>query len=167
MSLTFKKFDNKELNVSIDTHIDGKEVWIKSHDVALALGYKRPDKAIINHIKDDEKRKVQQNVESQNGRVVKTMVTLINEPGLYRLIFSSKLKSADKFKTWVFSEVLPSIRKYGHYRMFNNPNTLTFKIEDEYDLHTKVVQFIRRFYPDTLMTAGLGENQDTKDKRIK
>ena len=41
------------------------------------------------------------------------------------------------------------------------------KIEDEYDLHTKVIQFIRRFYPETLMTAGLGENQDTKDKRIK
>ena len=54
--------------------------------------------------------------------------------------------------------------------MFNNPNTLTFKIEDEYDLHTKVVQFIRRFYPDILMVAalaGLGENQDTKQKRIK
>ena len=51
--------------------------------------------------------------------------------------------------------------------MFNNPNTLAFKIEDEYDLHTKVVQFIWRFYPEILMTAGLGENQDTKHKRIK
>ena len=51
--------------------------------------------------------------------------------------------------------------------MFNNPKSLAFKIEDEYDLHTKVVQFIRRFYPEILMTAGLGENQDTKDKRIK
>ena len=51
--------------------------------------------------------------------------------------------------------------------MFNNPNSLAFKIEDEYDLHAKVVQFIRRLYPEILMTAGLGENQDTKDKRIK
>ena len=51
--------------------------------------------------------------------------------------------------------------------MFNNPNTLAFKIEDEYDLYTKVVQFIRRLYPEILMKAGLGENQDTKDKRIK
>ena len=51
--------------------------------------------------------------------------------------------------------------------MFNNPNALAFKTEDEYDLHTKVVQFIRRFYAEILMTAGLGENQDTKDKRIK
>ena len=99
--------------------------------------------------------------------MVKTVVTLINEPGLYGLIFFSKLESAEKFKTWVFSKVLPSIRKYGHYRMFNNPNTLAFKIEDEYDLHTKVVQFIRQFYPEILMTAGLEENEDTKDKRIK
>ena len=95
------------------------------------------------------------------------MVTLINEPGLYGLIFSSQLEIADKFKTRVFSEMLPSIAKYGYYRMFNNPNTLTFKIEDEYNLHAKVVHFIRRFYPDILMTAGLGENQDTKDKRVK
>jgi len=50
--------------------------------------------------------------------------------------------------------------------MFNNPNTLAFKIEDEYDLHTKVVQYIRRFYPELLMIAGLGENQDTSIKRI-
>ena len=57
--------------------------------------------------------------------------------------------------------------KYGHYGMFNNPKSLAFKTEDEYDLHTKVVQFIRRFYPEILMTAGVGENQDTKDKRIK
>ena len=51
--------------------------------------------------------------------------------------------------------------------MLNNPNTLTFKIEDEYGLHTKVVRFIRRFYQEILMTAGIGENQDTKDKCIK
>ena len=71
------------------------------------------------------------------------------------------------FQDWAFSEVLPSIRKYEYYRMFNNPNTLTFKIEDEYDLHTKVVQFIRRFYPEILMTAEPEENQGTKQKRIK
>ena len=49
----------------------------------------------------------------------------------------------------------------------NNPNTLAFKIENEHDLHTEMVQFIRRFYLEILMTAVLGENQDTKDKRIK
>ena len=95
------------------------------------------------------------------------MVTLINEPSLYGLMSSSKLESAEKLKTWVFSKVLPLIRKYGYYRTFNNTNTLAFKLEDEYDLYTKVVIFIRRFYPEILNTAGLGKNQDTKDKHIK
>ena len=82
------------------------------------------------------------------------------------MVFGSKLDTVKTFQDWVFSEVLPSIRKYGYYRMFNNPNTLTFKIEDEYDLHTKVVQYIRRFYPNVIITPGLGENQDTSSKRI-
>ena len=50
--------------------------------------------------------------------------------------------------------------------MLKKSNTLAFKIEDGYDLHTKVVQFIRQFHPE-ILTAGLGENQDTKDKHIK
>ena len=50
--------------------------------------------------------------------------------------------------------------------MFNNPNSLTFKIENEYDLHTKVVAYIRRFYSNAIITAGLGELQDTPNKRI-
>ena len=90
MSLTLKKFENKELNVSIDTHIDGKEIWFKGIDVANVLGYKQLGKAIIDHIKENERRKVQQKAHFQNGNVVKTMVTLIKEPGLYRLIFILK-----------------------------------------------------------------------------
>ena len=64
--------------------------------------------------------------------------TFTSEPGLYGLILRSKLDAAKVFQKWVFSEVLPSIRKYGHYRMFNNLKSLAFKIQDEYDLHTKV-----------------------------
>ena len=120
MSITFKKFDNKELKVSIDTHLDGKEIWFKGIDVAKSLGYKQPGRAIIDHTKENERRNIQQKA-LQNGKVVKTMVTLINESGIDRLIFSSKLESAERFKTWVFSDVLPSIRKYGHYRMFDKP----------------------------------------------
>ena len=52
---------------------------------------------------------------------------------------------------------MPSIRKYGQYRLFNSPNNLVFKIESETDLHTKVVGYIRRFYPNALLIAGLGE----------
>ena len=81
----------------------------------------------------------------------------MNESGLYSLIFRSKLKESKKFKRWVTKDVLSSIRKHGFYCVGNQ-----FKIENEFDLHIKVTQYIRRFYCD----AGLGELQDTSSKRI-
>ena len=71
-------------------------------------------------------------------------------------MLSSKLELAKKFKHWVTSKVLPTIRKYGYYKLVDNPNNHMFKIENETDLHCKVVQYIRR----------LCENQDTVSKRI-
>ena len=133
------------------------------------LGYSNTTQAIIDHVDVDDKLKF------ENIKGVPKQDTLINsqphaiyikEPGLYSLIFSSKLESAKKFKKWVCVDVLPSIRKHGYYKMFDNPNTLCFKIEDEYDLHTKVVDYIYRFYPNFLLIAGLGELQDTNKKRI-
>ena len=90
----------------------------------------------------------------------------INESGYYSLILSSKLKSVKKFKCWVTSQVLPSIRKYGYCKLFDNPNNHMFKIENEFDLHTKVVEYIRRFDPKGTLVATLGENQDISCKRI-
>ena len=55
---------------------------------------------------------------------------------------------------------------YGHYRLFNNPYDHVFKIQDERDLHYKVVDFIKHRYPDAITIGGLGENQDTVTKRI-
>ena len=92
--------------------------------------------------------------------------TFINESGFYSLLLSSKLETAKKFKHWVTSLVLPSIRKYGYYKMFDNPNNKMFKIENETDLHYKVVQLIRNYYPDSILVAGLGENQETEEKRL-
>ena len=93
----------------------------------------------------------------------------INESGLYSLILRSKLESAKVFKRWVTKDVLPSIRKTGRYdycidHKYNN--TLTFKIENEMDLHVKVVSFLKKRYPHSLFTVTLGENQDTVHKRI-
>ena len=93
----------------------------------------------------------------------------INESGLYSLIFGSRLESAKVFKRWVTKDVLPSIRKTGRYdycidHKYNN--RLTFKIENEMDLHVKVVSFLKKRYPHTLFTVTLGENQDTVHKRI-
>ena len=95
-----------------------------------------------------------------------SMCAYINESGFYSLVLSSKLETAKKFKRWITSQVLPSIRKYGFYKMFDNPNNKMFKIENETDLHYKVVQLIRNYYPDSILVAGLGENQDTEEKRL-
>ena len=94
----------------------------------------------------------------------------MNESGLYSLIFGSKLESAKAFKRWVTKDVLPSIRKTGRYsyddmnHKYNN--TLTFKIENETDLHVKVVSLLKKSYPHSLFNVTLGENQDTVHKRI-
>ena len=93
----------------------------------------------------------------------------LNESGLYSLIFGSKLESAKVFKRWVTKDVLTSIRKTGRYdycidHKYNN--TLTFKIENEMDLHVKIISFFKKRYPHSLFTVTLGENQDTVHKRI-
>ena len=93
----------------------------------------------------------------------------MNESGLYSLIFGSKLESAKAFKRWVTKGVLPSIRKTGRYdycidHKYNN--TLTFEIENEMDLHVKVISFLKKRYPHSLFTVTLGENQDNVHKRI-
>ena len=97
----------------------------------------------------------------------------MNESGLYRLIFGSKLESAKTFKRWVTKDVSPSIQKTGRYdycinhkyNKYNN-NTLTFKIENETDLHVKAISFLKKRYPHSLFTVTLGENQDTVHKII-
>ena len=95
-----------------------------------------------------------------------SMCTYINESGFYSLVLSSKLETAKKFKRWITSEVLPSIRKYGQYKLFDIPWNKMIMISNERDLHYKVVNLIRNYYPDSILVAGLGENQDTEDKRL-
>lgn len=85
------------------------EAWFVGKDVASILEYKNPQKAIRDHV-DKEDRTVNE-MFTVNG----TSPILINESGLYSLIFSSKLPSAKKFKHWVTSEVLPEIRRKGYY----------------------------------------------------
>lgn len=91
------------------------EVWFVGKDVAASLGYgegKSLANAIARHVSDDDKGVTE--MVTPGG---KQNVTIINESGLYSLIFGSKLESAKKFKKWVTSEVLPSIRKTGSYQM--------------------------------------------------
>ena len=92
----------------------------------------------------------------------------INESGLYSLILRSDMDKAKEFKRWVTKEVLPSIRKTGRYKYNHKPfKMLTFNIQTEFDLHKKVVNFIRNHYPKALLNATLGENQINSDMRLR
>ena len=76
------------------------------------------------------------------------------------------MDEAKKFKRWITKDVLPSIRKTGQYN--HKPfKMLTFNIQTEYDLHKKVVNFIKNYYPKALLIASLGENQITSNMRWK
>ena len=86
------------------------EPWFVGKDVAQALGYSNPRDALAKHV-DGQDRGVA-NCDTPSGE---QQMTIINESGLYSLIFSSKLESAMRFKRWVTSEVLPAIRKTGSY----------------------------------------------------
>ena len=87
-----------------------------------ALGYERATKAIQDHVDVDDKDEIP--IQDSIGRMQKTPI--INESGLYALIFGSKLESAKRFKHWVTSEVLPAIRKTGSYQ---KPMTTDQKIQ--------------------------------------
>ena len=110
-------FENPEFGQVRTVEIDGTP-WLVGKDVAVALGYKNPGKAIIAHVDEEDKRleMLPQGADSQNGNVSPSSKTaLINESGLYSLILSSKMPKAKAFKHWVTSEVLPAIREHGAY----------------------------------------------------
>ena len=108
-------FTNPEFGQVRTVEIDGTP-WLVGKDVAVALGYKNPGKAIIAHVDDEDKRLEMLPQDSQSGNLSPTSKTaLINESGLYSLVLSSKLPKAKAFKRWVTSEVLPALRKNGVY----------------------------------------------------
>lgn len=109
------------------------EPWFVGKDVSEILGYLEPNKAITRHTDEDDR--IKHPITDNLKRVQETWV--INESGLYSLILGSKLPSAKKFKKWVTSDVLPSIRKHGMYatdELINNPDLLiaaATKIKEE------------------------------------
>ena len=104
-------FKNEEFG-QIRTCMLKGETYFVGKDVASALGYVHPTKAVTTHV-DEEDRIMTKTVTIQGKRDT----TFINESGLYALILSSKLESARRFKRWVTSEVLPAIRQNGRYEL--------------------------------------------------
>ena len=171
MSILVKAFHYEENEITVIKCRD--EVWFRGKDTANTLGYEKTHNAILKHVNDDDKSiledlrrgpQIRAPFKNKQGGSI-----FINESGLLSLIFGSRLESARSFKMWVTKDVLPSIRKTGRYdycidHKYNN--TLTFKIENEMDLHVKVISFLKKRYPHSLFTVTLGENQDTAHKRI-
>ena len=110
-------FNNEEFGQIRTVTIDN-EPWFVGKDVATALGYKNTRQAILTNVMDEDK-----GVHSVDTPSGKQEMTVINESGLYALIFGSKLDSAKRFKHWVTSEVLPSIRKNGNYQMMKQESS--------------------------------------------
>lgn len=114
LTQTFSNGEFGDVRVLLD---DKNEPWFVGTEVGRMLGYSNPQKALRDHI-DDEDKLTERIVQSGQGRDM----ILINESGLYSLILGSKLESAKRFKRWITSEVLPTIRKHG---MYVEPQKLT------------------------------------------
>lgn len=119
MTNQLKIFNNIEFGEIRTIVVNGEPMFV-GKDIASALGYKDTAKAIRVHVDDEDK-----GVDEMDTPGGKQNITVINESGLYSLILSSHLPSAKKFKHWITSEVIPSIRKNGLYavdELLNNPD---------------------------------------------
>lgn len=121
-------FKNAEFGEIRTVIIDG-DPWFVGKDIAIALGYGNTNDALKKHVMNEDKIMGSQNatppIKDSLGRT--QYPTWINESGLYTLIFGSKIESANRFKHWVTSEVLPAIRKHGMYAtedLLNDPDLL-------------------------------------------
>lgn len=159
-------FNNPEFGDVRTVMIDG-EPWFVGRDVANALGYARERDAIANHVDKDDA--VKHGVTDSIGREQQT--TVINESGLYSLIFGSKLESAKKFKKWVTSEVLPQLRKTGSYGTPKLPQTPMELLELHYEaikqVDSKVNTLEERFNDFEQSLPLLPEDADDVSKEVK
>ena len=133
------------------------------HDVAKALGFANPRKAFQDHVFEEDRVRLQDIQGSPPVTLARNegQAVYLREPGVYALVFGSTKAEAITFKRWVCSEVLPRLRKCYQEQM-----RAPLCLRNEADLHYKVVQAIRRFYPHALMVAGLGELQNTPERRL-
>lgn len=120
-SLSVYQFDNRDMRTFTD---ENGNPWFVAKDVCDILGYTNPRDIVKKHVDSEDK-----GVSKRYTLGGAQNVTIINESGLYSLVLSSKLPSARKFKHWVTSEVLPSIRQHGAYmtpatieQTLNNPD---------------------------------------------
>lgn len=122
----------------VRTQVINEEPWFVGKDVAEILGYSNTRDALSRHVYSEDKAEVV----IHDGRQNREMV-LINESGMYALVFGSKLANAKQFKRWVTSKVLPSIRKSGGYQVPESPEDImiaTLEAQKEFRKNLRLVQ---------------------------
>lgn len=119
-------FSNEEFG-QVRTTVIGGEVWFVGKDVATSLGYSNARDALVKHVEAEDKGVAK--CDTLGG---KQDLVIVNESGLYSLIFGSRMENARRFKRWVTNEVLPAIRKTGHFEMENySPEMQAILIHDK------------------------------------
>jgi len=147
-------------------------------DITEALGYKNT-RDVINRIVGDKYKTRYENIYNDFVNIkLDPQTVLLNETGLCLILEHSKKEAVNRFRIWwndllkqglnntdedYFKEYITPEDYYGDDDI---GQTHSISLNNEYELHTKIVDFIRRFYPNVLINAGLGELQDTKNKRI-
>ena len=119
-----KVFINRNLGIKFKSYIDHKcRVWFQAKEVASILGYRDTNQAIRKHVSENHKRTFLFCCPVETtGQQIDTRgkyCLFVDEAGFYELVFSSRLPSAKMFREWVFTKVLPSIRKYGYYKLMD------------------------------------------------
>lgn len=129
----------------LKVYVVNGEPYFPASRIAAILGYSNPRKAIRDHVEEEDKIIVQMS-DFQEGNpefpsnMIGSKILIMNESGLYSLILSSKLKSAKKFKKWVTSEILPSIRKTGSYSILPKDYSAALRaLADEVDAKNKAI----------------------------
>ena len=156
-------FQGRYINIlgSVDTP------YFTGSEIGRILGFAQPHTAIWTHVWNENKITYADLGVFPNGTppTLQSSSILLNEQGLYQLIFASKLDKARSFQQFILNK-LPILRT--QKLIADTPKLIgnQFVIKNEMDLHTKVVAYIRKYYPDAMINASLGENQDTSEKRI-
>ena len=148
-------FNNSEFG-DIRTIQLNNETYFVGNDVAKALGYSNYKKAVPTHVSDDDKLRTQIGYAGQ-----KREVTVINESGLYALIFGSKLESAERFKHWVTSEVLPTLRKTGSYGMPQGKELLALAVIEAQKTIEEKDKEIERMRPKEVFADAVASSKDS------
>lgn len=138
MDTNIEIFKNEEFG-SVRTLAICGNAWFVGRDVAASLGYANTKDALRKHI-DAEDKQIIQRSQFTTFEIPTRGLTIINESGLYALIFGSKLESAKRFKRWVTSEVLPAIRKTGTYNIEEKVPALSSQKQQEERLSEGDVQ---------------------------